>query len=113
MADEIAELQARREKLDAEIEAVKAKKLAALVETLRKTIADAGYKVGDVAPLLAPRKVIRKSAVVFQLKGDPSKTYSKGPMPAWMKEAIAGKGMDPQDKASREIFRTLHMEPAA
>ena len=111
MTDEIAELQAKKAKLEAEIEAKKAKKLAELVEGLRKTIVDAGYTVAEVAPLLAPRKPsVRKATVVYRLKSDPSKEYVRGPMPAWMREAIVAVGMDPREKASREMFKVLHMD---
>lgn len=113
MTDDIAALQEQKAKLEAEIEAKKAQRLTELVETVRKMILDAGYRINEVTPLLAPRKVIRKSAKVLALKTDPSKTYSKGPMPAWMRDAIVAAGMDPKEKKSREIFKTLHMEQAA
>jgi hypothetical protein len=41
---------------------------------------------------------------------DPANTYSRGPVPVWMKEKMIAAGYDPQDKEQREKFKTSHLQ---
>ena len=49
------------------------------------------------------------SVTTYSLNADPSKTYSKGPLPAWMKEAMVAAGMDPAMGLDRTNFKASHM----
>lgn len=112
MTDKIAELKARREQIDAEIQAEKQRGLDAFVERIIAMIAETEFSLTSVIarlresrnPATPPRK-----QTLYRLKADPSKVYVKGPTPSWMKTAIAEAGMDAKDPASREMFKALHM----
>jgi hypothetical protein len=41
--------------------------------------------------------------------GDPSATYSRGPVPLWMKREMEAARMDPASKADRDTFRQTRM----
>jgi DNA-binding protein H-NS len=43
---------------------------------------------------------------------NPSNTYSRGPVPVWLKERMIASGYDPADKAQREEFKTSHLKLA-
>ena len=44
---------------------------------------------------------------------NPDNTYSRGPLPAWMKERMLAAGYDPADKGQREEFKTSQLELVA
>jgi len=112
VTDEIAQLQAQREKLDAEIAAAEARRLDAFVAEIKKQINASPFALTKVIARLRERVSTssRRRGLVYRLKSDPSKIYQRGPVPAWMKDAIVAAGMDPKDGKSREMFKTLHME---
>ena len=123
----VAELrQIDQRKAELEVKAAEMKKAAldGIVEAIRKYITDLGYEVPEIAALLIPKSKAsvkpRKAsaapveAAKYHLLSDPSKTYSKGPLPTWMKEAMVAAGLDPADADARAKFKAEHMAaPAA
>jgi hypothetical protein len=48
----------------------------------------------------------------YALIGDPGCTYSRGPLPLWMKREMEQAGLDAASKADRETFRQTRMVQA-
>jgi DNA-binding protein H-NS len=44
---------------------------------------------------------------------NPANTYSRGPVPTWLKEKMIASGYDPANKDQREEFKTSHLQLAA
>ena len=55
----------------------------------------------------APSNVV--SLPVWRLTVDPSKTYVRGVLPAWLKAAMVASGLDPAKKEDREAFKAANM----
>jgi hypothetical protein len=92
-----------------------------VAEAVLATITEAGFQPEDILPMLEPqpvqneRKRLRKAAAsgkvwpVYALIGDPSRTYSRGPLPGWMKDAMDVAGFDCTNAVHRGQFRDQHM----
>lgn len=113
---ELRSLELRRAKLEMEAATLKKEALAGIVEIIRKYISDNGYTQEEIVGLLATKgKRTRAKPVsegpktVFASKIDPSKTYSRGPLPAWLKAEMVALGLDPENKEARDTFKALHM----
>ena len=123
MQDLLAEL-AAIETVKAEIE----EKLAeatqtaktAMAEEFRASILSAGFDPAEIAAMLKPsanaakrqdKDKSAKGTTVWALKADLSKIYTRGPTPAWMKEAMATAGLN-CNKDQRKRFMAEHMTTA-
>jgi hypothetical protein len=114
-------LEAERAELEAELSRTKAEARGATVEAVRALIADAGDTPDEILPLLAPAapkgkaKRTRASGSdtrhfpAYALADDPGRTYSRGKLPGWLRERMMDAGLDPDDRASRELFREQRM----
>ena len=121
---ELREIDQRKAELEIQAAEMKKAALDGIVEAIRKYITDLGYTVPEIAGLLVPgqkgakgkgagktRKASSTPAAktVYCLRSDPSKTYSKGPVPTWMKEAMVAAGKDPAMGLDRTEFKAAHM----
>lgn len=113
---ELRSLELRRAELERSAAALKKEALTGIVEIIRKYISDNGYTLEEIVNLLAAKgkRTRAKSAsdgpkTVFMSKQDPSKTYSRGPLPAWMKAEMVALGLDPENKDARDAFKEQHM----
>jgi DNA-binding protein H-NS len=41
---------------------------------------------------------------------NPAQTYSRGPLPSWLREKMEAAGYDPADKAQREAFKASYLQ---
>ena len=113
---ELRSLELRRAELEQEAAALKKSALAGIVEIIRKYISDNGYTLEEIVNLLVTKgkRTRAKSAsegpkTVYTSKLDPSKTYSRGPLPAWMKDEMTTAGYDPADQARRDAYKAERM----
>lgn len=124
IAEQIAETHQRL----AELQAVMAERrdtvTADVLADVRAKIEMYGLDAAQIAAALAPVVVAEKakrtrkpvepgSAKIYVLRGDESKTYSRGKMPTWMHQAMSAGGYDPAVKEDRERFKAEHMSLAA
>lgn len=116
----LAELDAQRAALELDLAEAKESARDEIVQAVRDLIAEAGFGIDEVLPLLEPAqnaKPARKrrsngDARVFPtyaLATDQSKTYVRGVLPAWMKDAMLSFGLDPAEKSDREQFKSERM----
>jgi DNA-binding protein H-NS len=127
IVSELREIELRKAELEAQVIEAKKTALTGIVEVIRKYITDNGYEVSELAGLLAPGQKGKAkgkakaagtkgsgtgSVTTYALNADPSKTYSKGPVPTWMKEAMVAAGMDPAMGLDRTNFKASHMTVA-
>jgi len=90
-----------------------------IAQEIKDMIADRGYDLGDVLPLLTGRK--RRAAAAR--KGDrhyvryidpenPDNVYVRGVIPGWMKQKMLDQGYDPSSKGDREAFKANFLQAA-
>ena len=93
-----------------------------LAENIKGMIADAGHDVEDIARILLgetgksePKAkkclitVVERQYPKYVDPNNPEQTYTRGPLPEWMKKQMANVGMDTGSKADRERFKNEHM----
>jgi DNA-binding protein H-NS len=88
-----------------------------LAQQIKDTIADHGFELSDITPLLAVRKrraSTRSSGRQYTRYVDPENpenVYSRGVIPGWMKQKMRDEGYDPASRADREAFKanSLHV----
>jgi hypothetical protein len=121
---ELREIDQRKAELEIQAAEMKKAALDGIVEAIRKYITDLGYTVPEIAHLLVPGQKAPKAKgagktrkasgtpaakTVYYLRSDPTKTYSKGPLPTWMKDAMLAAGKDPSMGLDRTEFKASHM----
>ena len=105
LKDQLAALDAQRLALESALVAAEQEHKIALVDTIRDMIQDDGFGLDEIAgmiPLKAAKTstskvngAARKAADTrWALKDDPTCTYTRGPTPRWMRQAIESSGMD-------------------
>ena len=120
----LAKINAEQVALKEALVAAKAAAKDSVVQGVRDLIASNGFTEDEILPLLMPKakgaKRGRKpkaegaptadaSYPTYILKSDPSKTYIRGVLPAWMKEAMTAAGLDPKQGADRAKFKADYM----
>ena len=90
-----------------------------LVVEVRNLILGAGYAIEEILPLVPGKASRRRRAArpagseqsdpVYTDPQDPACTYVRGRVPGWMKARMVEQGYDPNDKASREAFKTHYL----
>lgn len=81
----------------------------AIVEQIKTIILDNGYDPEEIMNLVLRRR--RKLVGDRQYRhyvdpDNPDNVYSRGVLPAWMKEKMAAQGYDPSSKEDRETFKS-------
>lgn len=112
----IENLDAQRAQLEADLAEAKVAAREHVVQTVRAMIDEAGFAPEEILPLVAPpakgkAKVASdgRAFPVYALLSDPSKTYVRGVLPAWLKEAMVASGFDPTMGADRAAFKANYM----
>ena len=120
----LAQVNAEKAQLEAALFAAKLAAKDTVVQGVRDLISANGFTEEEILPLLMPKakgaKRGRKpkaegaptadsSYPTYLLKSDPSKTYIRGVLPAWMKEAMTAAGLDPTQGADRAKFKAEYM----
>jgi DNA-binding protein H-NS len=117
--DQLAKVEADKKALEAALKKQRAAELSGFANEIKEQITERGYTVDEVFSALSKRRRKpgggRRSGSYPQYVDpeDPTNTYSRGPVPVWMKEKMIAAGYDPQDKEQREKFKTSHLQMAA
>ncbi|MGQ9659860.1 MAG: H-NS histone family protein [Thermochromatium sp.] len=85
---------------------------SAIVEQIRALILDNGYDPEEIMNLVL-RRLHRRRKLVGDRQyrryvdpDNPDNVYSRGVLPAWMKEKMVEHGYDPSSRQDREAFKT-------
>jgi DNA-binding protein H-NS len=93
-----------------------------LAEQIKEMIAEQGYEVEEITPLIAAR---RRRAAVSAKQGtarqytkyidpdNPANVYVRGVIPGWMKAKMQEQGYDPSSKEDRETFKASSLQAVA
>ena len=118
LQQQLAQLEADRKALEAALRKRRAAELTDFANEIKEQITQRGYSVDEVFSVLTKGR--RKSSGTGRSQGrryvdpdNPDNSYSRGPLPAWMKERMLAAGYDPADKGHREAFKTSHLELVA
>lgn len=91
-----------------------------VVQTVRAMIDEAGFTPEEILPLVAPTAKGKakpasdgRAFPTYALIADPSKTYVRGVLPFWMKDAMYAAGLDPSMGADRTMFKMNYMAQVA
>ena len=113
--NEVQELRAKMEQLEADKAALEAALEAGIAANLVCTrqavddlIRESGFSREEVLgqPEVASDE---RTFPRFALKSDPSKVYSRGRLPNWLKDAMIQAGANPELAEDRKAFRAAHM----
>jgi DNA-binding protein H-NS len=118
MEEKLAEMDVHRARLEAALEDRRAAELSAFVEAVREQIKERGYSVPNVIALLSEgrKRTTRRASVQYSRyidPDDPNNSYSRGPLPAWLRQKMEAAGYDAGDKAHREEFKANYLEQVA
>ena len=118
LQQQLAQLEADRKALEAALRKRRAAELNDFANEIKEQITQRGYSVDEVFSVLTKGR--RKSTGTSRSQGrryvdpdNPDNSYSRGPLPAWMKERMLAAGYDPADKGQREEFKTSQLELVA
>ena len=96
-----------------------------LAQTIKDMIAEQGYALNDIVPLLGARKrrgparsvaAPRRSSTDNRQRTlyiDPDNAenvYSRGATPGWMKQKMQDQGYDPASKGDRDAFKANYLK---
>ncbi|MBK1630102.1 hypothetical protein CKO31_04970 [Thiohalocapsa halophila] len=116
---QLAQLEANENALREALRAQQAAELAAFIDELREQIQARGYSLDDVVAQLSKgrrgRSARRASgdATRYVDPENPAQSYSRGPLPTWLREKMEAAGYDPADKAQRDEFKATYLQLAA
>nr|WP_207191031.1 H-NS histone family protein [Halochromatium salexigens] len=93
-----------------------------LVQEIHAMINERGHDVDEIADQLTPRRRrgagIKKTGksgsgryTLYVDPDNPNNVYSRGVLPAWMKQKMLALGLDPSDKDDRYSFKINHLRP--
>jgi len=116
---QLAQLEANENALREALRAQQAAEVAAFIDELREQIQARGYSLDDVVAQLSKgrreRSAKRASRDVTRYVDpeNPAQSYSRGPLPTWLRETMEAAGYDPADKAQRDEFKATYLQFAA
>ena len=113
--EQLVQIEADKKALEATLKRQRAAQLSGFAKEMRDQITQRGYSVNEVFGALTKGR--RKGAgdhrsgnyAQYVDPENPKNTYSRGPVPAWLKNKMADAGYDPADKAQRERFKAAHL----
>jgi DNA-binding protein H-NS len=115
----LAQLEANENALREALREQQAAEFSAFIGELREQIDARGYSLDDVVARLSKgrrgRSAKRAAGGVSRYvdPDNPERTYSRGPLPTWLREKMEAAGYDPANKAHREEFKSTHLRLAA
>jgi DNA-binding protein H-NS len=117
--EQLAKVEAEKKALELALEERRVMELEEFANAIREQIADRGYTIDQVLALLTKGR--RKAASGRRPTGyaryvdpdNPERGYSRGPLPAWLREKMEEQGYDPADKAQREEFKANYLKQVA
>lgn len=116
---QLEQMEADKKALEAALRKQRAAELSGFAKEIRALITERGYTTDDVCSALTKgrRKAVsgRRSGAYPQYvdPDNPSNTYSRGPVPVWLKEKMIAEGYDPADKGQREEFKSAKLQQVA
>jgi DNA-binding protein H-NS len=116
---QLAQLEVDGKALEAALRKQRAAELSSFARDIRGQIIARGYIVDQVVSVLT--KGSRRGGGGRRSGGypryldpdNPANTYSRGPVPEWLKEKMIAGGYDPADRTQREEFKAAHLELVA
>jgi DNA-binding protein H-NS len=111
LIERLEEIKAEEAELEAALAQAKIEMRSSIVEQIRDLLAENGFTADEILPLVAPPEPAKPARVfsTYAMKDDPSKTYTRGVLPGWMKDAMAAVGLDPRMGADRITFKDAYM----
>jgi len=120
----LAELEIQRQSALKTLEQLKEQGKYDLAQSIKDKIAEQGYTLEDILPLLggkkrrtSRRKKVDITAAVMATKGpsyvDPdneANVYSRGAIPEWFKQKMREQGLNPEKRSDRNAFRANHLK---
>lgn len=121
----VADLEQERLSALAALEQRKEQAKYELAQTIKDMIAEQGYALNDIVPLLGVRKrrgparsvtAPRRSSTDNRQRTlyiDPDNAenvYSRGATPGWMKQKMQDQGYDPASKGDRDAFKANYLK---
>ncbi len=113
---QLAQIEADRKKLETALKQRRTVELSDFAKEIGEKITERGYQIDEVVALLSRRKKsaskrTRSAEYVRYVDPDnPAHSYSRGPLPGWLREKMEAAGYDPADKAQREEFKSSHLQ---
>jgi DNA-binding protein H-NS len=122
----VDEIQAQLKQIEADKKALalalkkrREAELAGFAQGVRDQIIAAGYTADEICAVISRGKrrasSSRRPGVYprYANPDNPSQVYSRGPLPAWLKELMEAQGYDANDKAQREEFKSSYLTQMA
>lgn len=115
LQQELKDLETRKAELEQAIQAQRGQRKKELRAEIQARLEEEGFSLAELCPETKPKKrsksgpATAKNYAVFALKEDPSLTYTRGPIPSWMREKMEALGLDSTSKEDRERFKTEQM----
>jgi DNA-binding protein H-NS len=105
--------------LEAALKTQRAAELTDFANQIRDQITEHDYTVDEVFAALTKgrRKASGKRSAGDSIRyidpNNPERGYSRGPLPAWLREMMIAEGYDAADKAQREDFKSNYLTQTA
>ena len=117
--EKLAQVEADKKALMTALKAQRAAELTDFAKELRAQIIERGYTVDEVFDVLTKgrRRTSEnrrtRTYIRYVDPDNPKRSYSRGPLPAWLREMMIAEGYDVEDKAQRAEFKANHLTQAA
>jgi len=111
LIERLEEIDAEKTELEAALAQAKVEMKSSIVEQIRDLLAENGYTADEILPLVAPAEPPKPARVftTWAMKDDTTKTYTRGVLPGWLKDAMVAVGLDPRMGEDRTKFKAEHM----
>ncbi len=123
LREQLAQLEQRQADLERALAARHEAAKSDIAAQVRDLILSNGYDIDEIVPLIAGKgkgtRRTRDQAPAVEGRphyvdpDDPSHTYIRGAMPAWMRDKMLAMGYHPADKDSRDAFKAEHLRRVA
>jgi DNA-binding protein H-NS len=117
--EQLAQIEAEKKMLELALQKRRSVALADFVKDIRDQIVGRGYTVDEVFAQL--RKGRRKASAAgrsaeyprYVDPDNPERGYTRGPLPAWLRQKMEAEGYDATDRAQREAFKSNYLKQVA
>jgi DNA-binding protein H-NS len=118
--EQLYQVEQNRADLEKALEQRKQQEKYDVAQEVKDLIAQRGYALGEIVPLLSTRKrraaavavAAKKSGRQYTRYVDPDNAdnvYVRGVLPGWMKQKMVDNGYDPGVREDREKFKAEHL----
>ena len=119
MQEQLAQIDADRKALELALKQRRSAGLADFAQDIRDQISAGGYTIDEVFAHLSkgrrkPYGARRTADYPRYVDPDnPERRYTRGPLPAWLRQKMEAEGYDATDKEQRETFKTNYLKKVA